>query len=247
MDFNGYSDHAPLHVVLHSDRIAGQRVNDEDEHIYIRWNDELKTEFRRGLISQLPKLNEISLNINTMDKTNVNNCVERFIEIINVVAMPSFTKIRHKTGKPNHASFGPIKRAAWFDKECYEKKRVYMEAVKRLYALKSDENRQLLFEAKRAYKLLTMNKKRSHTITKMRNIEGLKKKEPKDFWKYFSKRKAKRGNNIQDFQEYFQTLSDGLNGFSNPEAEQFSERPSDPNDPIYEELDNDITPAERRS
>ncbi|XP_052820056.1 uncharacterized protein LOC128245877 [Mya arenaria] len=170
----------------------------------------------------------------------------KFIEIINVVAMPLFTKIRHKTGKPNHASFEAIKRAAWFDKECYEKKRVYMEAVKRFNALKSDENRQLLFEAKRAYKLLTMNKKRSHTITKMKDIEGLKKKKPKDFWKYFSKRKAKRGNNIQvkDFQEYFQTLSDGLNGFSNPEAEQFSKRPSDPSDPIYEELDNDITPAE---
>ena len=57
----------------------------------------------------------------------------------------------------------------------------------------------------------------------MKEIESLKTKKPKDFWKYFSKRKHKTGDDIDvsAFYEHFSNLTDDINITIDDDAEEF--------------------------
>ena len=56
---------------------------------------------------------------------------------------------------------------------------------------RNDVNRTQLLEYKRAYKTLINKKKKEYNLRKVTELESLKNKKPKDFWKYF-KSKGKK-------------------------------------------------------
>ena len=80
-------------------------------------------------------------------------------------------------------------------------------------------------------------------------MNEFKKKQPREFWKLFkSKTKTNEGQDIPitDFHEYFRTLSNQGNAFSNPEVDTFMQdfESSDRGDPAFSELDEPISQEE---
>ena len=80
-------------------------------------------------------------------------------------------------------------------------------------------------------------------------MNEFKKKQPREFWKLFkSKTKTNAGQDIPitDFHEYFRTLSNQGNAFSNPEVDTFMQdfESSDRGDPAFSELDEPISQEE---
>ena len=116
---------------------------------------------------------------------------------------------------------------------------IYKDALNTFNLSKSTENRELLCLRKAECKNEIKNKKRNYIHHKVKEIEALRSKKPKDFWKLFTKRKTKKGQNItnQDFYEYFKNISEEINTVENDEAEQFCNSNLDCNDPIFQELD----------
>ena len=62
------------------------------------------------------------------------------------------------------------KPAEWFDEECYEAKRVYMNSLKEFNAHRSTENRQLFCTEKQNYKQLI---KRKHILFELKRIKTI--------------------------------------------------------------------------
>jgi hypothetical protein len=69
----------------------------------------------------------------------------------------------------------------WFDRECIESKKKYISALNAFNGNKSIDNRHLLFERKRSYKLLMRKKKRVFKTKKSRELCKLRKSKPKQF------------------------------------------------------------------
>ena len=78
----------------------------------------------------------------------------------------------------------------------------------------------------------------------MQEIENLRKRKPKDFWKYFKTKSKPTEDNIsiEAFREYFSNLSDGMFDCHNEEAELFcSSNDFDKENVSFPELDQPIT------
>ncbi|XP_060585357.1 uncharacterized protein LOC132741248 [Ruditapes philippinarum] len=247
-EFNEFSDHAPLAFSINSGGLKDhfdQQTHGEDT--CIRWDSDKRDAFRRSLISKLPDFNAILIGHDNCDKTSINKCVSDFVSLINNVASPLFkttVKKRKQTGFV-HKKY-PVKRSQWFDNECHNKKLEYLEALQLFNCTKTDENRNYFNLKKREYKTVLKRKKKIYTKLKMSEIENLRGKNPKAFWSYFSKKKCRKGENIDiaDFYEYFKGISEEISISGNHDAEEFCKRNLNHNDVIYEELDGVITSEE---
>ena len=71
--------------------------------------------------------------------------------------------------------------------------------------MQSEENRIFLCECKRQYKGIIRKKKNENYKKKMKEIESLRRSQPKDFWKHFKTRsKSKNGNiSLNAFCDFF--------------------------------------------
>ena len=66
----------------------------------IRWNDDLKTEFRRQIIGQLPSFNHIVHNVDMTYRQGINDRIRSFTDTSVKVANPLFCKTVSYTDKP---------------------------------------------------------------------------------------------------------------------------------------------------
>ena len=211
----------------------------------IKWDDSLRDEFRRSLISKLTYLNSIVNHIDISDRNSINTCVEKFSGVLNEVTNPLFCKeVSTTRSKSSTLSENKIcKKAEWFDDECRTAKQLYLNALNSFNLHKSDENRIHMHDLRCSYKRLVRRKKRSFVIHKIRQIERLRHSKPREFWKLFVKRK-KFNTNIsqQDFFEYFSKMQQDLNNVQDVESEHFCQTNDfDSQDCNFEELDKPIT------
>ena len=137
--FSEWSDHAALTFKI---VCSSPVLDDLCDHVFtrIKWNDDLRDNFRREIISKLPLLNEITDGVDFNDRTNVNNCVSAFSELINDVAEPLFSKnilIKHDSCTVKSFS----KKAEWFDNECKQAKQMYINCLNKFNKYKHSENR----------------------------------------------------------------------------------------------------------
>ena len=108
----------------------------------------------------------------------------------------------------------------------------------------------MLCEKKRVYKNsqnTVRRKKSAFNYKKIKTIENLKGKQPKEFWKLFSKAKTESSRDItaECFYDYSKNLVDEINVVRNEEAESFCENNDlSGDDSIFEELDTTITGSE---
>ncbi|XP_053405132.1 uncharacterized protein LOC128558889 [Mercenaria mercenaria] len=241
-DFNEFSDHTPLSFTLSCERLREQTDLPIDERTYIRWDSARRDEIRRLIISKLPEFNHVLNN-----SESINTCADDFVSLMNDAASPLFAKtIKYRDKVAFKPKVSPVKMSEWFDKECYEKKTEYIDALRAFNIVKTSVNRQLLHSKKCEYKTFIKKKKMMYKKRKMIEIENLRTKKPQEFWKYFSKKNSKKGENIDigDFFKHFKALSEEINISNNENADEFCGRNLDPNDVIYEQFDVRISPEE---
>ena len=102
-----------------------------DWHAKIKWDDSLRDEFRRSLISRLTDLNSIVNHIEISDRNSINTRVENFSGVLNKVANPLFCK-EVRTTRSKSATLSEnktCKKAEWFDDECRTAKQLFLNAL----------------------------------------------------------------------------------------------------------------------
>ena len=247
LEFNEFSDHAPLQFALN----IGQEKDKENKHPSTAYSDKFtwvpeKNIFRRKLIAKLPEINGVFGNIDRNSAECVNETVLSFVNIINEVAEPCFKQ--KKKDRPRGTFKETLyEQAKWFDNECRERKAKYIDAMRLFYSNRTEVDRIMLCEKKRIYENTVRRKKRAFNCKKIKTIENLKGKQPKDFWKLFSKAKTESGRDItaESFYDYFKNLVDEINIVRNEEAENFCENNDfSGDDSIFEELAATITESE---
>ena len=87
LNFNQWSDHAPMHFAVKCN------INLLSKHEYVetkyRWNADLKDDFYNGLLSITEQLDNVTSSI---DSTCINDVVDQFSGLLNDVAEPLFAK-----------------------------------------------------------------------------------------------------------------------------------------------------------
>lgn len=245
--FTQYSDHAPLYFTISScnAKRPSNRFDDNSSNCtFLRWDNEKLGLFRRELIARLPDFNLVVENCRRSDSNSIDSMINSFADIICSVSNPLF-KHTVKTRSFTHST-----NKDWFDAECINAQRIYKQALNSYNRDKSYESRQALCNLKQRYKSLIRKKKRSFIIKQSRNLETLKKRQPKEFWKFFSKQKQSTGTNIsiQDFQNHFSRLFDDIRVNINEDAETFNEHSDfNINNPTFAELNAVITLEEVKS
>ena len=140
-----------------------------------KWRNDLKDQFRLGIISILPQFNSLieslDLSCNESLKRVVDNLTGIYLDIANLLFKKSYTCTNSDSACPNDNVF---RNAEWFNRECLKAKHQ-----------SSFENRENLCYLKRIYKTLIKEKKKNYVRSKVIEIEGLKSCRPKEFWKYF--------------------------------------------------------------
>jgi hypothetical protein len=122
-----------------------------------------------------------------------------------------------------------------------------MEAVRVFNYDKSDQNREYLCLRKKAYKNLIRTKRKLFEVKKTVEIQNLRHCRPKQFWKYFKKKRKHTGEDISadDFHKYVSKLADDMVQGANEDAEQFCKQNDFNNlDCSFEELNKVIEISE---
>lgn len=101
--FCEWSDHAPV-VFSIVCNIVDSITNNQYVRTDIKWNADLRDNFRRGLISKLSAFNAVTENVNFNNRNDVNNCISTFTDIIKNVAEPLFCKHSVVYSKPRATS-----------------------------------------------------------------------------------------------------------------------------------------------
>ena len=130
LEFNEFSDHAPLYFSLCA--FVGDGVYDNslnDEKIKICWDESKRDNYRRVLITKLPEFNTIFQNVDVREKESINDAVCNFINIISNVTTPLFQKhIKPQKTSRFEGNTG-CNNANWFDNICAMKKTIYKYAL----------------------------------------------------------------------------------------------------------------------
>lgn len=242
---NEWSDHTPLRFALFCNNIspACEKISD----VIYKWNPIHKDLFRARLITKLPDLNNLVENINISDRSCINNVINDFTDIIRNVADPLFKKTCNSSYRPSFTDKSVVKDAEWFDRECVDAKKLYLDALRLYNICKTDTSRIHFCKCKHDYKTIVRKKKKLSEIKKLADIERLKSSKPKEFWKYFKKNKRKASSNISvdDFKKYFANLSNDIGNCFNVDAEEFcTENNFNDNNCSFEELDQPIIVGE---
>ena len=130
----------------------------------------------------------------------------------------------------------------WFNEICKNRYTEYKTAVHSFNLCKSTQNHEILLHKKSLYKKTARQLKRNYDRHQGNNIEYLRKHNPKQFYKHFSKRKKKSiDTNItsDQFLHYFKQLADADN-----DSIDSSDVFDDVQNTVYEELDVTITEEE---
>ena len=173
-----------------------------------KWDASHKSDFRLGLIAELPIFNELVNSIDINSRTSVNYVLNNFTTIVNV-ADPLFC---HRVNS-NYSGTSKFTDSElpndhdWFDAECRQARQVYVNALNVFNSFKTHCNRQNLCRLKNAYKKLCSKKKREFENIQIKKLTDLKKERPKEFWNFFKKKRRKCNSiSTEDFFTYFKSL-----------------------------------------
>ena len=109
------------------------------------------------------------------------------------------------------------KQSDRFDNDCQNARQQYINAPMHFNRMKSDENRVNMCSKRNIYKRLVRSKKRSFEMKQCKVIENLRHSKPKDFLKFFSKRKhVSNYINPEEFFNFFSAMQHDL--LTNPDT-----------------------------
>ncbi|VDI10101.1 Hypothetical predicted protein [Mytilus galloprovincialis] len=197
----------------------------------------------RTLANNIDNLNSLCENLNFESQDGIDKTVSDFSEFLNGIMSPYF-KVRPKvsTSRKKQDRIMPvIEDKPWFNDECKRRSNLYKKFLNVFNHSKCSTHHLNLVTAKRNYKLLEAKLKRNYKKQQGNMLEGLKRHNPKLFYRKFSsKRKVKPKATGKEFFDHFKRIASEIN------SEENSRNGNSNNDeiPVYEELDCVITNKE---
>ena len=105
-----------------------------------------------------------------------------------------------------------------------------------------------MLDAKKDYKYYCRSCKSKHSYDQGRKMNDMRKKHPREFWKMFKNKKStpsETGISIEQFNQYFESLSTEENAFQNPEVNEFLQNfETSRSESTFHELDDPIMQEE---
>ncbi|XP_060602677.1 uncharacterized protein LOC132755774 [Ruditapes philippinarum] len=237
-DYTEFSNHTPVSFRLK----LGIVEKRETTHriIYNRWNDEHKHAFRNDIFSEIGNLNSL---LDDSD-ISINDKVQTFSQVITDNADKYFKKNVKCTN--NTFLDRSNDRKKWFNEECIEKQRIYKTALGQYLTHRNTKSLNRLHQLKREYKTCVNRAKKTFNRDRCREMNTMRRKSPREFWRMFKTNKNNSVNEISNEQlcEHFKTLAQDHNT-PDDDIEDFL-RDFDEHDgnSTYEELDFPITSDE---
>ena len=243
LDFNEFSDHAPVFFAFlsqnHSKENTPSNVTRPEQKIF--YDESKSCLFRSELVNrndQLQRLNE-HVNIGPVD-----SIVDSFTDYIYATAVLVYGKNIDINSKQKNTNFTSNK---WFDKDCSEARNEFKHARNEFLRNKNPTNRKRFVTARTKYNRRKSNAKQKQKIKEGKNICDLAKKQPKKFWKSIkSKLKAKSPHSdsltAEDLLNHFKTVFGGDTNI--PPDPEHAQAPPPPEPHMHPELDAEFTEAE---
>jgi len=175
----------------------------ENKGISFKWNVNLREQFRSGVYDSLENIISVVDNVNCSSRDSINSMLNEFSEIVRVVANPLFSKSCYFKNKTSFRACDH--NNDWFDHECVEYRKRYLDALNKFNSNKTYENRMVLCEHKKYYKGIIRKKKNTKYKKKMIEIEALRKSKPREFWKKFKAKSTNKSDQIplNTFRDFF--------------------------------------------
>ena len=245
-NFNIYSDHSPVSFSISYDCPIVEKQNDSINDMNlsgrtscktVRWNDENTNDILDKIRVHIGSIHQ-AIDVNFDCQNDVNICVDSINNVLNECVLPLCDV---KMSKPfSDSNFRRKPNKPWFNDACHKLFKEYKTALYNFNQLKSNQNHEVLVTAKHNYKKVENKLKRHCKRQEGDMLTYLKKANPNQFYKLFSKKKSRVTNNLtnDDFLLHFKNLM-----YDENEQTAFSFDEFD-NDTIFEELDCEITENE---
>ncbi|KAK3084323.1 hypothetical protein FSP39_011568 [Pinctada imbricata] len=191
-----------------------------------RWDDELRDLARESLIVDMDRLKNCIPDSVIFTEESVNRCVSDFSNCLTDLMYPFFEKgdnpsLDPPAAKCNDRVYSRGKYfidKPWFNDVLKAKYRNYKSALYIFSQNKSHANHVILMEKKREYKALECTLKRQYTRSEGNMLEEMRKRNPKNFYRIFKRKKA--SCNVDDFEffffEHFRKLSEDFDETRSP-------------------------------
>ena len=155
--------------------------------------------------------------------TCVDTIVEKFSNFVADRANLFFKKTSTVKNENIFKYSNVAEKKKWYNETCVLKNQRVQEAVRDFNLFKSEENRKKVFEARKDYKYFCRKCKQSFNLERCKQMNEMRKKKPKEFWKIFKTKKFKENSNLteNDFFEYFKDLSSEIADNTPDEVHEF--------------------------
>ena len=244
-NFNEYSNHAPLYFGL---KVYTNRAEElQQERTYYKWNDDLKGTFLNDMTRDVHHLNRF-ISDGISKNCDPDDIITVFSQFIADRANPHFEKHSKQTKHHYFTHTNTTEKQQWYNDECKRKRTVYNNALFNFNLTKNNKTRKLMLDAKKDYKYYCRSCKSKHSYDQGRKMNDMRKKHPREFWKMFKNKKStssETGISIEQFYQYFESLSTEENAFQNPEVNEFLQNfETSRSESTFHELDDPITQEE---
>ena len=183
------------------------------------------------------------------EDTSIDVTVNKFSEFITDRANPFFQKCATKRKENIFCSSNFSEKQKWFDNDCHLKKLKVREALREYNNSQTAQHRNKVFACKKDYKYQCRKSKQKYNRERYRNMNEVRRKNPKQFWKIFKSRKYSPKNNISDqaFYEYFKNLSSEIEESIPEDVRNFMENfDSDERETTFSNFDDPFSQTEIR-
>ena len=209
------------------------------------WREENNDVIIRKLHDNIDRLIDI-IDCDVTSQDDVDRCVNSFCTELNDIVLPHCDVKICQSGSNDDTRAKkrvPNTDKPWFNDRCKALYRDYKGALHNFNLLKSNDNHMILVNKKSQYKKYERHIKRQYQQKEGNMMDYLHKHNPKQFFKYFSKRKKKSSPvniGMSEFVEHFQNLVNMTNNDPN-DADNDA---YDSYDAVFDELDAEISETE---
>ena len=181
LNFNEFSDHAPILFSIKTKTCAFQNSNDNhNTHAQsnITWEESKVTEFRHMLLNNIEPLHSVLDDVFN-STTNIDDVVTSFTSHLYERAHSIFGKPPHNFKNFNFSKSQINK--SWFDKNCQNQRKEFNKIRNAFIKNKTDANKSQFTASRSKYNKIKRKAKLNFKISEGKRLQALAKKEPRKF------------------------------------------------------------------
>jgi exonuclease III len=224
-DFNEFSDHAPITVILTCASVIPTRTcSDHCASTYIKWNVDDRETIINLVNAHSDRLTQA---VDSVQPTceSINEALLNFTNALSDITSSCCTKTRRGQCENCAQTSAPTTRTEdkpWFNDKCRTLYKAYRSVLRCFNRTRSNADRVKLAAAKRVYKREEQRLKRIYQRHEGNMLSLMKRTNPRQFYKLFNKRNKRMPNNLSttDFYDFFKQLMQGENTSSNASGDE---------------------------